>query len=156
MRNTKFLFINLLLENYKMISKIIRQRQPIALIRSFCRSNCSTNKQTQNTETDTSESESIERRDQTLKQLLESSIGFIDTKPQHEQDKWATLPYVEGTVMSKRDRSDLDIDRPKIDPRDTSLILFPGDGAQFVGMAKSLESIPAAKDLFDYASEILK
>lgn len=136
-----------------MISKIIRQR-PLAQIRYFYRSNCSKNEQSQNTETVTSASESRER-DQTLKQLLESSTGFIDTKPHHEQDKWATLPYAEGTVMSKRDRSDLDIERPKIDPRDTSLILFPGDGAQFVGMAKSLESVPAAKDLFDYASEIL-
>lgn len=139
-----------------MISKCIRQRQPIAQMRYFYRSNCSTNQQSQNVETDTSKSESREYRDETLKQLLESSTGFIDTKPQHEQDKWATLPYVEGTVMSKRDRSELDIERPKIDPRDTSLILFPGDGAQFCGMAKSLESVPAAKDLFDYASEILK
>lgn len=139
-----------------MISKFVRHRQPIAQTRYIYRSLCSTKQQSQNVEIETSESDSKRNRDQTLKQLLESSTGFIDTKPQHEQDKWATLPYVEGTVMSKRDRSELDIERPKIDPRDTSLILFPGDGVQFVGMAKSVESVPAAKDLFDYASEILK
>lgn len=139
-----------------MILKIIRQRQLVNQIRYFYRCNSSTNQQSQNSLTDTSDSGSRENKDHTLRKLLENSTGFIDTKPQHDQDKWATLPYVEGTVMSKRDRTDLDIERPKIDPRDTTLILFPGDGVQFVGMAKSLESVPAAKDLFDYASEILK
>lgn len=139
-----------------MISKIIRQRQSVTQMRYFCQSNSSTNQQSQNSNSVTIDSGPRENRDHALKQLLERSTGFIDTKPQHEQDKWATLPYVEGTVMSKRERTELDIERPKIDPRDTSLVLFPGDGAQFVGMAKSLECVPAARDLFDYASEILK
>lgn len=91
-----------------------------------------------------------------LKTLLDSSTSFVETKPRYDEDKWATLPYAEGTILSKRERIDLDIQRPKVDPRDTSLILFPGQGAQFVGMAKSVERVPAAKDLFDYASEILK
>lgn len=138
--------------------KIIRQKQSMTLIRYIYRTNCSVNQQSQNTETkvDIAGSESREHRDHILKQLLESSTGFIDTKPHHDQDKWATLPYVDGTVMSKRERKELDIDRPKVDPRDTSIIIFPGDGVQFGGMAKSLENVPAAKDLFDYASEILK
>lgn len=93
---------------------------------------------------------------ETLKKLLDAATVFVDSKPQHEHDKWATLPYAEGTVLSRRQQKELDIQRPKIDPRDTSILLFPGDGAQFVGMAKSLERVPVAKDLFDYASEILK
>lgn len=93
---------------------------------------------------------------QTLKNLLDSSAAFVDTNQKQSEDEWATLPYVEGTILSRRDRDDLDIERPKVDPRDTSVILFPGQGAQFVGMAKSLENVPVAKDLFDYASEILK
>lgn len=36
------------------------------------------------------------------------------------------------------------------------VILFPGQGSQFVGMAKTLVQIPEAKQLFDRASEILK
>lgn len=139
-----------------MISKIIRHRQSVTQIRYFYRSYSTSNEQSPNLETEKFDNGSRENKDHTLKQLLESSTGFIDTKPQHDQDKWATLPYVDGTVMSKRERTELDIERPKIDPRDTSLILFPGDGVQFVGMAKSLASVPVAKDLFDYASEILK
>lgn len=37
-----------------------------------------------------------------------------------------------------------------------TIVLFPGQGSQFVGMAKSLVNIPDAKQLFDKASEILK
>lgn len=139
-----------------MILKISRRRQLMTPVHYFNRNKSSVNQQSPNSEANIADSESRENRDHLLKQLLESSTGFIDTKPQHDQDKWATLPYVEGTVMSKRERKELDIDRPKVDPRDTSIILFPGDGVQFGGMAKLLESVPAAKDLFDYASEILK
>lgn len=139
-----------------MILKTIRLRQPITQIRYFHRSSSLNNQHLQNSETDLTDSGSRENRDRVLKQLLENSTGFIDTKPHHDQHKWATLPYVEGTIMSNRERKELDVDRPRVDPRDTSIILFPGNGVQFVGMAKSLEFVPAAKDLFDYASEILK
>lgn len=91
-----------------------------------------------------------------IQDLLDYSTSFVDTKPLYDEDKWATLPYAEGTIMTTKEQRDLDIERLKIDPRDTSLILFPGQGAEFVGMAKSLEKVPAAKDVFDYASEILK
>lgn len=37
-----------------------------------------------------------------------------------------------------------------------SIVLFPGQGSEFVGMAKSLQGIPEAKQLFDEASELLK
>ncbi len=41
-------------------------------------------------------------------------------------------------------------------PQPTVAALFPGQGAQSVGMAKDLAaSVPAAKALFDKASDIL-
>lgn len=120
------------------------------------RSKCLYTRHSQSSHSDFTDDGSKGNRDRALKHLLENSTGFIDTKIQHEENQWATLPYVEGTIMSKRERAELDIDRPKIDPRDTSIIIFPGDGVQFVGMAKSLTCVPAARDLFDYASEILK
>lgn len=46
--------------------------------------------------------------------------------------------------------------RPEECPNNPTIILFPGQGAQFVGMAKSLVDIPEAKNLFDIASEILR
>jgi [acyl-carrier-protein] S-malonyltransferase len=48
------------------------------------------------------------------------------------------------------------VEKPKKDPRESSIILFPGQGTQFVGMAKDLMKFPMAQDLFDLASYILK
>lgn len=41
-------------------------------------------------------------------------------------------------------------------PENPTIVLFPGQGAQFVGMAKSLVDIPEAMDMFEIASSILK
>lgn len=46
--------------------------------------------------------------------------------------------------------------RPQECPENPTIILFPGQGSQFVGMAKSLVDIPEAKDLFDIASDVLR
>lgn len=89
-----------------------------------------------------------------VRELLEKSATFSDAKPATAEDKWATLPYPEGTVM-RRDQSAKGF-RPKIDPKETSIILFPGQGAQYVGMAKNLIKIPEARDIFQLASEVLK
>ncbi|CAL8103542.1 unnamed protein product [Calicophoron daubneyi] len=43
-----------------------------------------------------------------------------------------------------------------IKPEDTSIILFPGQGAQFVGMGKNLVQLPKVKEMFQYANEILR
>lgn len=111
--------------------------------------------QNKTNDTDSLETD-MENSEQRLKSLLNQSTSFVETKPIHDDDKWSTLPYVEGTLMTQTEHNELDIKRPKIDPEDTSIILFPGQGSQFVGMAKQLEIVPAAKDLFDCASEILK
>lgn len=42
-----------------------------------------------------------------------------------------------------------------MDPSDTSVILFPGDGHQHAGMAKGMISCPSARDLFEMANEML-
>lgn len=44
---------------------------------------------------------------------------------------------------------------PEDCPTNPTYILFPGQGSQFVGMAKSLVDIPEAVEMFDIASEIL-
>lgn len=43
----------------------------------------------------------------------------------------------------------------QVDPSTTSIILFPGQGAQFIGMGKQLQEYKEAMDLFTIASEIL-
>ncbi|KAL1394317.1 hypothetical protein pipiens_012037 [Culex pipiens pipiens] len=88
-----------------------------------------------------------------VRDLLDNAATFEDAKPRSEQDTWATLPYVDGTFMG-RDQS-LKSSRPRIDPRETSIILFPGQGAQYVGMAKRLLKYPGARDIFQLANEVL-
>lgn len=139
-----------------MIPRVIRRNCLTNQIRCFNQSSKLKTQNFQHSESDNTEHKSKEFRDRELESLLENSTAFIDTKPQNDLDKWSTSPYAEGTIISKRKGQELDIERPKIDPRDTSIILFPGDGAQFLGMAKSLDCVPAARDVFDYASEILK
>ncbi|XP_053391502.1 probable malonyl-CoA-acyl carrier protein transacylase, mitochondrial [Mercenaria mercenaria] len=42
-----------------------------------------------------------------------------------------------------------------IDPEQTSILLFPGQGSQFVGMGKKLLAYPGVENLYNKASEIL-
>ncbi|XP_068142812.1 probable malonyl-CoA-acyl carrier protein transacylase, mitochondrial [Drosophila tropicalis] len=46
--------------------------------------------------------------------------------------------------------------RPTINPKDTSVMLFPGQGTQYVGMAKDLLKFPGARRIFQLANEVLK
>ncbi|XP_067015001.2 probable malonyl-CoA-acyl carrier protein transacylase, mitochondrial [Anabrus simplex] len=85
-----------------------------------------------------------------LKDLLNDAAGPAKVDP---EDPWTTSPYPHGAVVT-RDQS-LKSRRPQRDPRETSIILFPGQGAQFVGMGKDLLKFPIAKDLFEEANEIL-
>lgn len=66
---------------------------------------------------------------------------------------WSTSPYPKGVNPRLQSRHSL---RPKVDPSETSLILFPGEGCQYVGMGKNLLRFPGARDIFDSASDILK
>lgn len=45
--------------------------------------------------------------------------------------------------------------RPKINPSETSLLLFPGQGSQFVGMGKKLLEYPNVEKMYSLASKIL-
>ncbi|XP_030753471.1 probable malonyl-CoA-acyl carrier protein transacylase, mitochondrial [Sitophilus oryzae] len=88
-----------------------------------------------------------------LKRLLEEASSFEDAKPTSPEQKWATMPYPEGTRIRKQGDY---FKNPKKDSRESSIILFPGQGSQYVGMAKDLLKFPMAKDLFELANYILK
>lgn len=88
-----------------------------------------------------------------IKRLLEDASLCNDPLPKHPEYVWSTSPYPEG-VFLKRDQSRHFI-KPNIDPRETSLVLFPGQGTQYVGMGKDLMKFPIARDLFDAASDLL-
>jgi [acyl-carrier-protein] S-malonyltransferase len=101
-----------------------------------------------------SSQKSNEKDKDKVKDLLdEAAIGINETSPEH--DNWSTSPYPEGTVFSKNRDQSKKSKRPRKDPRDCSIILFPGQGAQYVGMAKDLIKIPEARDIYQLANEIL-
>lgn len=89
-----------------------------------------------------------------VQELLDNAATFEDLNKETPDNDWATLPYPEGTHL-RRDQSKKAM-RPKTDPKETSIILFPGQGAQYVGMAADLMKFPGARDIFALASEVLK
>lgn len=87
-----------------------------------------------------------------LKKLLNASSPL---KPSKEVDNlWATHPYPSGTVFQEHASED-DVLNTKPDPEQTCIIMFPGQGNQFVGMAKNIIQYSVVKDMFDAASRIL-
>ncbi|CAH1389582.1 unnamed protein product [Nezara viridula] len=87
-----------------------------------------------------------------VKKMLEEAATYEDEQPKDEGDVWSTSPYPKGA--SVRNQADHSF-RPRINPSETSIILFPGQGTQYVGMNKDVIKFPPAKDLFDIASSIL-
>lgn len=89
-----------------------------------------------------------------VQKLLDESATFRDAKPTAPEDVWSTLPYPQSAVIKRPSQID-DTERTKLDPENTSLILFSGEGSQYGGMAKSLIVSPDAKDIYEEANEIL-
>ncbi len=102
--------------------------------------------------------ESVDKlREPPLQDLLDdSALGTGPLDEVDETDEWRTSPYPSGAVVNPKQSQGLKSLRPHVDPQDTSIILFPGQGSQYVGMGKDLIKFPAARDLFDAASEIMK
>lgn len=88
-----------------------------------------------------------------LKNLLNDAASFQDANPINSEQQWATMPYADGAKVYKQGDFFRKI---KKDPRDSTIILFPGQGSQYVGMAKDLIKFPMAKDLFELANYVLK
>ncbi|XP_044763518.1 probable malonyl-CoA-acyl carrier protein transacylase, mitochondrial [Coccinella septempunctata] len=88
-----------------------------------------------------------------LKGLLDNAASFNDLNPSCPEQEWATLPYLEGTKIRKQGEF---FRKEKHDARETSIILFPGQGTQYVGMTKNLMKFPIVQDLFELANYILK
>lgn len=87
-----------------------------------------------------------------IQTLLNDAASFEDVKTEDPEQMWSTLPYAQGTKIRNQAVYSF---RPKKDPRETSIIMFPGQGQQFVGMAKNLMKFPMAKDLFELANYVL-
>lgn len=94
----------------------------------------------------------LKRNLQDVQKLLDKSSPDEDNA--NESSAFATTPYPQGTVFSQFSQGSLSL-RPKRDPLETSIILFPGQGTQYVGMGKDLLKYPVAKEMFESASSIL-
>ncbi|XP_075986370.1 malonyl-CoA-acyl carrier protein transacylase beg [Anticarsia gemmatalis] len=85
-----------------------------------------------------------------LRRLLDdsSSFGEAEGEANDPELRWATQPYAarprRGPPAAER-----------VEPRDTSVLLFPGQGSQSVGMGRRLLEIPAARELYELASSIV-
>ena len=96
-----------------------------------------------------SDYDNIERLRSKTKDLLENSVTTDDD-----------LPDEVGPVSSKKKKArhpkrEEKSAEPGVDLSDKSVILFPGQGAQFVGMGARLLDTPSVKELYDQASQIL-
>lgn len=66
-----------------------------------------------------------------------------------------------SSVQKGEDADELAVDllglqeKEKIDPSTTNAVLFPGQGSQYVGMAKKYLRYPNVKEMYECASEIL-
>lgn len=66
-----------------------------------------------------------------------------------------TLHLPPDTPAPLPDSEPVEQRRPRKDPRDCSVLLFPGQGSQFVGMGRGLLRYPNVKDMFRVAHKIL-
>ena len=100
-----------------------------------------------------------------IKEHINDAATFSETHADH-QVMWPSSSYhqneTETLLREARDQkqirslSKVAHDPRQVDHRENTVIVFPGQGAQFVGMGSKLLHIQTVKDIFDSASEILK
>ena len=94
----------------------------------------------------------IERLQSQTKNLLENSVTTDDELP----DDAGPGPASRKERRKPRHPAKSEADAgPGVDLSDKSVLLFPGQGAQFVGMGGKLLEVPSVKEMYDQASQIL-
>jgi len=81
-----------------------------------------------------------------IAQMLAEAATYSDAK----DTSWATSAYPAGAPTSIEKEA-----RTPIDPLETCVLLFPGQGTLKVGAVKKYLHFPQAKELFEIANEIL-
>ncbi|CAG9796987.1 unnamed protein product [Diatraea saccharalis] len=91
---------------------------------------------------------SVDSNKTPLRRLLDDASGFGEIETKEPDLMWATEPY---SVRPGESNSE----KPRTNPKDTTVLLFPGQGSQTVGMGKHLQKIQAAQDLYELASSVV-
>ncbi|GAB6030413.1 hypothetical protein CHUAL_007290 [Chamberlinius hualienensis] len=88
-------------------------------------------------------------RKRQIKDLMDNSV----TKPNSAQvdsevlDSWSAKTYPKEYYKK--------VESPRVNPSETTVMLFPGQGSQFVGMGNRLLKYPNVERMYSIASEIL-
>ena len=105
-------------------------------------------------ESNTTENLSEEDRQRKLAELKQRFKILLDDagsqKVAPDEFDFGDFPQEKSEITEEEQKKKL-----KINPADKSVLLFPGQGAQFVGMGKQLLDYPVVKDMYEVASEIL-
>lgn len=88
------------------------------------------------------------RDENKISELLENSSPL---KRLNENSSWATSPYPKGTFF----QNETDEKFLNVDVESLSVIMFPGQGTQHVGMGSDLIRYPIVQDMFASAGEVL-
>lgn len=87
----------------------------------------------------------------TIQSIVEEAKESSVTAQLEEMD-FVGLSEIEKSALTSDDKPML----PKVNPQDTSVLLFPGQGSQFVGMCNDFLKYPNVSDMFEVASDLLR
>ncbi|XP_015786474.1 probable malonyl-CoA-acyl carrier protein transacylase, mitochondrial [Tetranychus urticae] len=87
-------------------------------------------------------------------EIIKSEETNNEVVTNEEQTNDVGVPEPEKRVMRKKPYKFM-LDSKSVEPSHTSIILFPGQGSQFVGMGHDMLDIPSVQKMFETAESIL-
>uniref|UniRef100_A0A0B7A2E3 [acyl-carrier-protein] S-malonyltransferase n=1 Tax=Arion vulgaris TaxID=1028688 RepID=A0A0B7A2E3_9EUPU len=88
------------------------------------------------------------------KEKLEEMLKNMSTEPHHLSETDSFPSDIKRIKRWEKEQAAVFAEQ-KVSPSTTSVMLFPGQGCQFVGMGQKLLDYPGVQDIYDEASSIL-